>query len=84
MTGEGRIFKERQRERVSCPECGKELEKGSLETHLQTQHGVAKGRLGPEADEADRINDKPRTYKMEFPARAGPRPCSVKGYSGRA
>ena len=27
MMGEGRIFKERQKDRVSCPECGKELAK---------------------------------------------------------
>ena len=35
MTGEWRIFKERQREWVICPEYGKELEKGSLVTHRQ-------------------------------------------------
>ena len=35
MTGEGRSFKEQQREQVSCPECGKDLVKGSLVTHRQ-------------------------------------------------
>ena len=30
MTGEGWSFKERHREQVICPECGKDLEKGSL------------------------------------------------------
>ena len=60
MTGEGRIFKEREQERVSCPECGKELEKGSLMTHLKTQHGVAKGRLGSEVYEEDRGSNKTR------------------------
>ena len=82
--GEGRSFKERQRERVLCPECGKELAKGSLVTHRQTQHGVAKGRLGSEGDEADGGGDDPRTYKMAFPVRVGPRPFPVKGCSGRA
>ena len=48
MTGEGGGFKEQQREWILCPECGKELAKGSLVTHRQTQHGVAKGRLGSE------------------------------------
>ena len=43
MPGEGNSFKERQREPVSCLECGKELAQGSLVTHRQTQHGVAKG-----------------------------------------
>ena len=39
------IMKERHRERVLCPECGKELTKGSLVTHHQNQNGVAKGGL---------------------------------------
>ena len=46
MKGEGRIFKEQHRERVLCLECGKELAQGSLVTHHQTQHGMAKGGLG--------------------------------------
>ena len=46
MTGEGRCFKEQQRGRVSCPEYGKELAKGSMVTHCQNQHGVSKWRLG--------------------------------------
>ena len=33
MTGEGRISKERQRERVICPEYRKEMAKGSLVTY---------------------------------------------------
>ena len=84
MTREGVSFKERKWERVSCPECGKELEKRSLVTHRQNHHGVAKWRLGLEGDEADGGGDKPRTYRMAFPTRAGPRPCTVKGCSGRA
>ena len=40
MTGEGRSFKERQRERVLFPECGKEVAKGSLVAHRQTQQKV--------------------------------------------
>ena len=47
MMVEWRCFKERQMERqqeqVLCTECGKELEKGSLVTNRQTQHGMAKG-----------------------------------------
>ena len=79
MTGEGKIFKEQQREKVLCLECGKDLYNGSLVTHRQTQHGVAKGRLASEEDEADRGGDKPRIYKMVFPKREGPRPCPVNG-----
>ena len=46
MIGKGRSFKERHQEWVLCPESGKEMSKRSLVVHHQTQHGVAKGRLG--------------------------------------
>ena len=86
MTVDGRIFKDSQRERELCPKCGKELEKGSLVTHRQTQHGVAKAGLRLEGGEADGGNggDYPRTYRLEFPVREGPRLCPVKGCIGRA
>ena len=42
MTRDAGGFKEQQRERVLCPECVKDLAKGSLVTHRQTQHGMAK------------------------------------------
>ena len=77
------VFKEKQQERVSCPECGKNLAQGLLVNHRQTQNGVAKGGLGLERDKLYG-GDNPRTYRMAFPARAGPRPCPVKGCSGRA
>ena len=72
MTGEGRTSKERQREQVLCSECSKDIEKGSLVTHQQNQHGMKKGGLVPEGDEAARGN-KPINYRMTFPAKAGPR-----------
>ena len=50
MIGKGQSFKEKQREGVLCLECGKEVEKGPLVEHRQTQHSVAKGRLGQEGD----------------------------------
>ena len=53
-------------------------------THCQTQHSVAKGRLGSEGDEADGGGYKPRTYKMAFLTKAEPRPFPVKGCTGRA
>ena len=64
-------------------ECGKEVAKGSLVAHLQTQHKLVKGRLGQEDDEADGGNE-PRNYKMVFPKKARPRTCPVKGCSGQA
>ena len=41
ITGEGNSFRERQRERVACGECGAEIAAGSLSSHLMTQHGKA-------------------------------------------
>ena len=46
MTGEGRSYQERRRERVQCPECGKYLERRSLATRRQTQNVVARGGSG--------------------------------------
>ena len=66
-----------------CPECGKDMTKGSLVTHRQTQNIVAKGGFVPEVDEAER-GYEPRNYSMTFPSKAGPRPCPVEGCSGRA
>ena len=69
MMGEVRIFKERQRERVLCLECDKEFAKGSLVAHHQNQHGVAKGGSGHLGDK-EGWGDKPRTFRMAFPAKA--------------
>ena len=86
MTVEGRISKERQRERLIYPEFGKDTAKGSLVTYRQTHHDVAKGGLVSERGEADGSDggDDPRTYRMAFPVWEGPRPCPVEGCSGRA
>ena len=59
------------------------MSKVSLVVHHQTQHGVAKGRLGQEVDEVAE-DDKTRTYRMVFTAKHGPRPCPVEGCSGQA
>ena len=65
-----------------CLECGKEMAKGLLVAHCQTQHGIAKGRLVKEGDKAAGGDDL-RTYRMAFPAKAGPRPCPAEGCSRR-
>ena len=83
MTGEGRSFKDRQRERVLCPECGKELTKGSLVARCQNHNGVSKGGYGQVGDE-EYGGDKTRTYRMEFLVKSGPRPGLVEGCSGQA
>ena len=73
MTGVGRNYKERQQERVSCPECGKDSARGSLAARCQTQHGVVKEGPGQEGDGEGR-DDEPRTYRVAFPAKVGTRP----------
>ena len=73
ITGAGRSYKDRQRERVSCPECGKDLARGSLSAHCQTHNIVAKRGMGQEGDGKGRFN-KTSTYRMDFPAKAVPRP----------
>ena len=82
MIGGGRVFKERQREWVICPKCWKEVAKGALVVHRQTQHGVAKCRLGQEGNE-EAGRDDPRTYRMAFPAKSRHRPFPVEGCSGQ-
>ena len=44
LTGEGKSYKEQQRERVECAECGEQLAVGSMLSHLMTRHGKAAGR----------------------------------------
>ena len=61
------------------------MTKGSLVTHFQTQHGVAKRGLGSEEGESDRSDGgyDPRTYRMVFPAQEEPRPFPVEGCNGQ-
>ena len=44
ITGEGRSYAERQRERVACVECGEFLAIGSISSHLMNRHGKEAGR----------------------------------------
>ena len=73
MIGEGSSFKDKEREQVLWMECRKDTAKGSLVKHRQTQHGVVNGGLRLECKLAA-WGDNPRTYGMEFPAKAVPRP----------
>ena len=76
VTGMGRSYAERQREKVECGECGEVLAVGSMLSHLMTRHGKAverRQRWTPQADGG------PRTYNMSFPEKGGPRWCPVTG-----
>ena len=78
-----RNYKERQRERVRCPECRKYLTRGSLATHFQTYNGVAKEVTAQEREGGGGGKDT-RTYRILFLTRAGLRHCLVEGCSGQA
>ena len=43
MTGEGKSFRNRLRQRFICPHCDKKLAVGFLAAYQQVQHGVAQG-----------------------------------------
>ena len=73
-----RNYKERHRERVRFPECGKYLTRESLATHCQTYNGVAKGVTAQEIEGWGR-DDDPRTYRILLLTRAGPRNGPVDG-----
>ena len=83
MTGLRRDYKERQRERVGCPKCGKYMARGSLATHCQTQHMVVK-KVPINEKEGGGGGNKPRTYRIAFPTSTGLRHCPVEGCSGQA
>ena len=79
LTGLGKTYAERQRERVACGECGAVIAVGSMLSHLMTRHGkAATGRHLW----ATQTNWNPRTYKMHFPAKGGPRRCPVERCPG--
>ena len=78
VTGEGLSYRERQRERVACGECGEEIAAGSLSGHLMTRHGRAATRRHLWAPQT---TGGPRTYKIAFP-RGSRRQCPVEGCPG--
>ena len=65
MTGEGRSYQERQQERATFPECRKDLARGSMANHRQTQHGMVRGGGGQKDDERYGGNN-PRNLRMRF------------------
>ena len=82
ITGEGPTYREIHKGWFPCREFGEEMAAGSLAIHLMTQHG--------RMEEARRIwrtpatGDRPRTFRMAFPAKGDPRGCPVEGCPGRA
>ena len=79
ITGDGSSFRERQRERVACGECGAELAAGSLSSHMMARHGKAAPRQHLWAPQT---TGGPRVYKINFPTKGGRRQCPVEGCPG--
>ena len=82
MTGEVPTYQERQKVRVQCGDCGKDMLASSLASHRVTQHGW-------EAEErwrwdASATGGEPQTYRMALPTKGGPWRCPVEGCPGRA
>ena len=77
MTGEGPTYRERQKERFKCRECGKEMAEGSLASHRMTQHGQAKEERW--SWEASDTGGNPQTYQVAFSTKGGLRSCPVEG-----
>ena len=75
LTGEGKLYRELQRDRVECKECGEQMAVVSMSSHLMTRHGKAAGRRRQWTNPAEyRV---PQEYRMSFPAKGGPWRCPV-------
>ena len=80
ITGAALLYRERQRGRIQCKECGEEMALGSLVGHMQTQHGrTAEGRRRWKPTPPGK---EPGTYRMAFPTTGGLRNCLVEGCLG--
>ena len=77
ITGEGPTYREQQKGRVQCGECGEEMEAGSVTGQNMTQHGGAAETRRSWKTSA--MGEDPRAYRMEFQAKGGPRIYPVEG-----
>ena len=76
------MYREREKERVECGECGKEMAAGLLASHRVTQHGKSKEEHW--SWEASATGGDPHTYRMAFLNKGAPMSCPVEGCPGRA
>ena len=82
VMGEGPYYRERQKGRGQCKECGEEMALVSMAGHMRTQQGRA-------AEGICRWSSTPpgkelQTYRMASPTAGGLRNCPVEGCPGRA
>jgi exonuclease III len=79
VDGHNDTFRQRQRRRVECSECGANLACGSLRQHLRVRHGRIPAVVQDEAMEPARAD-----YRVSFPKSQRRRNCPVPGCSGSA
>lgn len=81
QTGEGPTFSSRKRRKVSCPNCGKDLQERSLSSHLRSQHKIYDR---PELRQTSRAVPGPsQTYTTSIPHPHGASVgCPVEGCLG--
>jgi len=79
--GTGDSFRERQRRRVECSQCGKDLAAGSLSVHVQTQHGLTRdGGVG----RVDAPGRQPAVFTISFPKVTPTADYPIEGCPGTA
>jgi Zn ribbon nucleic-acid-binding protein len=79
--GTGDSFRERQRRRVECSQCGKDLAAGSLSVYMQTQHGLTRdGGVG----RVDAPGRQPAVFTISFPKVTPTANCPIEGCPGTA
>ena len=79
MQGEGESPRARKRRRVQCPACGIDISAGSLQQHMQRQHG-----LHGVIQQDDTVPQQPAVYSISFPRTIDLVQCPVKGCPGTA
>jgi len=72
-------FRQRQRRRVECSECGASMALNSLPHHLRSQHGIATDTSLTAVSQLP-----PDSYRTSFPKTLPIRLCPVEGCSGSA
>ena len=77
--GEGLTYRDHQRLRVQCLECGTDLAVESLASHQQTYNGVG---MGYKRETPPPAGD-PKTYRISFLSASRQRDCPVEGCKGR-
>jgi len=81
MTNAGDTHRQRQRQRVTCPNCDLDLARGSLRQHRLRAHDIE---YNPWDDELAPPTTPTASYRISFPRTTRSRTCPVPHCTGRA